>query len=44
MSLFKTEEQEGKSGPVWGLVPAGGGGCKERVWEVNMVEILHIQI
>jgi hypothetical protein len=24
MSLFKTEEQEGKSGPVWGLVPAGG--------------------
>jgi hypothetical protein len=24
-------EQEGKSSPVWGLVPVGGGECKERV-------------
>jgi hypothetical protein len=23
--FFKNEEQEGKTGPVWGLVPLGGG-------------------
>jgi hypothetical protein len=25
MSFFKTGEQEGKTGPVWGLAPEGGG-------------------
>jgi hypothetical protein len=24
MSFFKNREQEGKTGPVWGLVPVGG--------------------
>jgi hypothetical protein len=40
MPFFHNGEQEGKTGPVWGLAPVGGGGCKERVWEVNVVEIL----
>jgi hypothetical protein len=31
--LFSKTEQEGKTGPVWGLAPVGGGGYKERVWE-----------
>jgi hypothetical protein len=30
MPLFKTEEQEGKTVPVYGLVWAGGGRIKER--------------
>jgi hypothetical protein len=38
MSFFKNGEQEDKTSPVWGLAPAWGRGCKERVWEVNMVE------
>jgi hypothetical protein len=38
MSFFKNGGQEGKTGPVWGLAPVGGGGHKERVEEVNMVE------
>jgi hypothetical protein len=38
MPFFKHRGQEGKTGPVWGLAPVGGGGYKERVWEVNMVE------
>jgi hypothetical protein len=30
--FFKNGGQEGKTGPVWGLVPSeGGGGYKERV-------------
>jgi hypothetical protein len=29
--IFKNGEQEGKTGPVWGLVVVGGGGYKERV-------------
>jgi hypothetical protein len=29
----KNEEQEGKAGAVWGWVPLGGGGHKERVKE-----------
>jgi hypothetical protein len=33
MSFFKNREQEGKTGPVWGLVPVGGGRLMERVWE-----------
>jgi hypothetical protein len=36
MSYFKNEEQEGKTGPVWGLVPMGGGdirkGCRGWIW------------
>jgi hypothetical protein len=31
MPFFKNGEQEGKIGPVWGLVSVGGGGCKEKV-------------
>jgi hypothetical protein len=38
MSFFKTGEQEGKTGPIWGLAPVGGGGYKERCRRVNMVE------
>jgi hypothetical protein len=30
MSFFPGE-QEGKTGPVWGLAPVEGGGYKERV-------------
>jgi hypothetical protein len=33
MSFSKNEGQQGKTGPVWGLVPVGGGGYKERVTE-----------
>jgi hypothetical protein len=33
MSFFRNKGQEGKTGPVWGLAPVGGGGCKERVQE-----------
>jgi hypothetical protein len=29
--FFKNKEQEGKTGPVLGLVAVGGGGYKERV-------------
>jgi hypothetical protein len=29
--FFKNGRQEGKTGPVWGLVPVGRGGYKERV-------------
>jgi hypothetical protein len=29
--LYKTGEQEGKTGPVWGLVPVGRGEYKERM-------------
>jgi hypothetical protein len=31
MTSFKSGGQEGKTGPVWGLVSVGGGGYKERV-------------
>jgi hypothetical protein len=31
MSFFKNREQEDKTGPVWALVPVGGGGYKESV-------------
>jgi hypothetical protein len=31
MSLLKNGEQEDKTCPVWGLVPMGGEGYKERV-------------
>jgi hypothetical protein len=31
--FFKNREQEGKTGPVWGLVPVGGGKHKERVYK-----------
>jgi hypothetical protein len=31
MSFFKNREQEGKTGPVWGLPPMGGGEHKESV-------------
>jgi hypothetical protein len=34
----------GKAGPVWGLAPVGGRGYKERVQEVNMVEILRTHV
>jgi hypothetical protein len=39
MSFFKNEGQEGKKDPVWGLLLVGGGGHKERVQEVNVVDI-----
>jgi hypothetical protein len=29
--FFKNKKQEGKTDPIWGLVPVGGGTCKERV-------------
>jgi hypothetical protein len=38
MSFFKNGGQEGKTGPVWGLVPVGAGGYKERVSGVNVAE------
>jgi hypothetical protein len=31
--FFKNERQEGKTGPVWPLVPMGGRGYKERMKE-----------
>jgi hypothetical protein len=31
MSIFKNEWQEGKTGPIWGLVPMGGERYKEKV-------------
>jgi hypothetical protein len=40
MSFFKNEGREGKIGAIWGLAPVRGGGYKERVWEVNMMEML----
>jgi hypothetical protein len=33
MSFFENGEQEGKAGPVWGLVRVRGRGYKESVWE-----------
>jgi hypothetical protein len=33
--FFKNREQEGKTGPVWRLVPVGGGGYKERTKEAE---------
>jgi hypothetical protein len=33
MSFFKNRGQEGKIGPVWGLLLMGGGRYKERAWE-----------
>jgi hypothetical protein len=29
MSFFKNEGQEGKTSPVWRLVPVGGGGLRK---------------
>jgi hypothetical protein len=29
----RNRKQEGKTDPVWGLVPVEGEGYKERVWE-----------
>jgi hypothetical protein len=40
MSFFKNKEQEGKTGPVWGLVPVGGGGHSIRYRKTNVVKIL----
>jgi hypothetical protein len=37
--FFRNGEQEGKTGPVWGLAPECVMRQKERVWRVNMVEI-----
>jgi hypothetical protein len=31
MYFFKNGEQEGKTGPVWGLAPVGRAGYKESV-------------
>jgi hypothetical protein len=31
MSFFQKQRKEDKTGPVWGLVPVGGGGYKESV-------------
>jgi hypothetical protein len=31
--FYKNEVQESKTGPVWGLVPVGGGGYNKRVKE-----------
>jgi hypothetical protein len=36
--FFKNRDQEGKTDPVWGLVPVGGDRIKKRL--VNMVQIL----
>jgi hypothetical protein len=45
MPFFKDGEQEGKTSPVWGLVPVGEGedikkGCRR----ANMVEILYTHV
>jgi hypothetical protein len=40
-SFFKNREQEGKTGPVWGLAAVGRGGYKERVWEGEYGGILY---
>jgi hypothetical protein len=31
--IYRTREQEGGTGPAWGLVPVGGGGGGERMKE-----------
>jgi hypothetical protein len=37
MSFFKNGEQEGKTGPIWGLVPVGvGENIRKRCRRVNM--------
>jgi hypothetical protein len=33
MSFSFIKKQEGGTGPAWGVVPMGGGGDGERVWE-----------
>jgi hypothetical protein len=40
MSFYKNREQEGKTGPVWGLVPVGREDIRKGCRRVNMVEIL----
>jgi hypothetical protein len=36
--FFKNGEQEGKTGPVWGLAPVGVGHLRKGHRRVNMVE------
>jgi hypothetical protein len=38
------EKQEGKTDPVWRMVPEAGGGYKERMQRMNGVEILHTHV
>jgi hypothetical protein len=41
MSFFKNREQEGKTGPVWGLEPVGGrkeGECSENIYSCMKME------
>jgi hypothetical protein len=40
MSFLTNGEEEGKTGPVWGLVPVGWGRYKEGCTKVSMVEML----
>jgi hypothetical protein len=37
--LFAKREQEGKTGPVWDLLPVGWGDIRKRNRKVNIVEI-----
>jgi hypothetical protein len=36
--FFKNKGQEGKTGPVWGLLPVGEGRYKERMKEAECSE------
>jgi hypothetical protein len=41
MSFFKNRRQAGKTDPICGFSPVGGGGYKERVYrKINVVNIL----
>jgi hypothetical protein len=42
--LFFKNEQKGKIGPVWGLVPMGGEDIKKACRKENMVEILYTHV
>jgi hypothetical protein len=45
MPFFKNGEKEGKIGPVWELVPVGGGeDIRKRSQRVNAVEILNTHV
>jgi hypothetical protein len=42
--FFSKKEQEGKTGLVCDLAPVEGQGYKERVWEVNVMEMLRTRV
>jgi hypothetical protein len=46
MSIFFTKngEQEGRIGPVWGIVPVGWEDTRKGCRTVNIVEILYTHV